>query len=120
MIGPLATGLILLSLLVGIFALVSTARNRAMSRPLLVVLGVLEIGLLVQAGFVIAALVRGEGPAETATLIGYLAGSLVIPPVAAFWGIGERSRWGPAVIAVAGFAIPGMVGRMLQVWQGLP
>ncbi|MFC7649185.1 hypothetical protein ACFQX6_58800 [Streptosporangium lutulentum] len=42
----------------------------------------------------------------------------MIPPVAVFWGIGERSRWGPAVIAVAGFAIPGMIGRMLQIWQG--
>lgn len=120
MIGPLATGLILFSLVIGIFSLVTTMRDRAMGRTLLVALAVLELGLLVQAGFVIAALVRGEGPAETATLVGYLAGSLVIPPVAAFWGHGERSRWGPAVIAVAGFAIPGMVGRMLQVWQGLP
>ncbi|WP_326642731.1 hypothetical protein OG884_05360 [Streptosporangium sp. NBC_01755] len=120
MIGPLATGLILFSLAIGLFSLLTTARNRAMGRTLLIALGVLELGLLVQAGFVIAAMVRGEGPAGTATLIGYLAGSVVIPPVAAFWGIGERSRWGPAVIAVAGFAIPGMVGRLLQIWQGLP
>ncbi|GAA2892992.1 hypothetical protein GCM10010517_57510 [Streptosporangium fragile] len=119
MIGPLATGLILLSLAIGLFSLLSTARDKAMGATLLISLGVLELGLLVQAGFVIAALVRGEGPQETATLIGYLAGTLVIPPAAAFWGFGERSRWGPAVIAVAGFAIPGMVGRMLQIWQGL-
>ncbi|MER6175893.1 hypothetical protein [Streptosporangium sp. NPDC001681] len=120
MIGPLATGLILFSLAVGLVSLLTTMRNRAMGTVLLVALGVLEVGLLVQAGFVIAAMVRGEGPASPATLIGYLAGSVVIPPVAAFWGIGERSRWGPAVVAVAGFAIPGMVGRLLQVWQGMP
>ncbi|MBB2913103.1 hypothetical protein FHS43_004401 [Streptosporangium becharense] len=119
MIGPLATGLILLSLAIGLFALLSTARNKTVGNMLLIALGVLELGLLVQAGFVIAALVRGEGPQDTATLIGYLGGTLAIPPVAAFWGAGERSRWGPAVIAVAGFAIPGMVGRMLQIWQGL-
>lgn len=120
MIGPLATGLILFSLAIGLFSLLTTIRNRPMGTVLLVALGLLEVGLLVQTGFVIAAMVRGEGPASPATLIGYLAGSVVIPPVAAFWGLGERSRWGPAVIAVAGFAIPGMVGRLLQVWQGMP
>ncbi|GIH79433.1 hypothetical protein [Planobispora longispora] len=119
MIGPLATGLIVLALLIAVVSLLTTALNKAMGNVLLIALGVLEIGLLVQAGFLIAALVRGEGPAETATLIGYTAGTVVIPPIAAFWGVGERSRWGPAVIAVAGFAIPGMVGRMLQLWQGL-
>lgn len=119
MIGPLATGLIVLSLVIALVSLLTTMRNKAMGTTLLVALGVLELGLLVQAGFVIAAMVRGEGPDETATLIGYLAGTLVIPPVAAFWGIGERSRWGPAVIAVAGFAIPAMIGRLLQVWQGM-
>ncbi|GGT06129.1 hypothetical protein GCM10010156_74550 [Planobispora rosea] len=119
MIGPLATGLIVLALLIAVVSLLTTAMNKAMGNVLLIALGVLEVGLLVQAGFLIAALVGGEGPAETATLIGYMAGTVVIPPVAAFWGVGERSRWGPAVIAVAGFAIPGMVGRMLQLWQGM-
>jgi dolichol kinase len=118
MIGPLATGLIVLSLVIALVSLLTSMRNRAMGTVLLVGLGVLEVGLLVQAGFVIAGMVGGEGPDETATLIGYVAGSLVIPPVAVFWGVGERSRWGPAVIAVAGFAIPGMIGRMLQIWQG--
>ncbi|GGL17987.1 hypothetical protein [Planomonospora parontospora] len=119
MIGPLATGLIVFALLVALASLLTTALNKSMGTVLLVALGVLEIGLLVQAGFVVAALAGGEGPDDTATLIGYTAGTVVIPPVAAFWGVGERSRWGPAVIAVAGFAIPGMVGRMLQIWQGM-
>ncbi|WP_326824508.1 hypothetical protein OHA77_31785 [Streptosporangium sp. NBC_01639] len=118
MIGPLATGVIVLSLVVVAISLVTTARNRPMGTVLLVVLGVLEVGLLVQAGFAIAGLVRGERPDEMATFIGYLAGTLVIPPAAAFWGVGERSRWGPAVIAVAGFTVCVMVGRLLQIWQG--
>ncbi|MER5427045.1 hypothetical protein [Streptosporangium roseum] len=118
MIGSLAAGVIVLSLVIVAFSLVTTARDKPMGTVLLVALGVLEIGLLVQAGFAVAGMVRGEGPDETATLIGYLAGTLVIPPIAAFWGIGERSRWGPAVIAVAAFAICAMVGRLLQIWQG--
>ncbi|MGW4422734.1 hypothetical protein [Streptosporangium sp. NPDC004631] len=118
MIGPLATGLIVLSLVVVVSGIVTTVRDRPMGTVLLVLLGVLEVGLLVQAGFAIAGVIRGEGPGETATVVGYLAGTAVIPPVAAFWGLGERSRWGPAVIVVAGFAVCVMIGRLLQLWQG--
>lgn len=118
MIGPLATGLIVLSLVVVVSGIVTTVRDRPMGTVLLVLLGVLEAGLLVQAGFAIAGVIRGEGPGETATVVGYLAGTVVIPPVAAFWGLGERSRWGPAVIVVAGFAVCVMIGRLLQLWQG--
>jgi hypothetical protein len=50
--------------------------------------------------------------------IGYLAGSLVILPVAAAWGLGERSRWGAAVVA-AGFLVSAvLIVRMQQVWHG--
>ncbi|MDP9866193.1 MULTISPECIES: hypothetical protein [Streptosporangium] len=118
MIGPLATGVIVLSLLIVLAAIVTAARNRAMGTVLLVALGVLEVGLLVQAGFAVAGMVRGEGPDETATVIGYLAGTLAIPPAAAFLGLAERSRWGAIVIAVGSFAVCVMVGRLLQLWQG--
>ncbi|MEV7010418.1 hypothetical protein [Streptosporangium sp. NPDC051022] len=118
MIVPLATGLIVLSLVIVLAAVVTAVRNRPMGMVLLVALGLLEIGLLVQAGFAIAGVVRGEGPNETATLIGYLAGTLVLPPGAAFLGLAERSRWGSAVIAVGAFAVCVMVGRLLQIWQG--
>ncbi|GHE47535.1 hypothetical protein GCM10017673_56660 [Streptosporangium violaceochromogenes] len=118
MIGPLATGLIVLALVITLYGVVAAVRDRPMNVPLLVLLGVLELGLVIQAGLAIAGMARGETPHETATFIGYLAGGLVVPPVAVFWGLGERSRWGPAVIAVAGFTVCVMVGRLLQLWQG--
>jgi hypothetical protein len=120
MIGPLATCLIVGSLLLAALCVVLAIRDRPMGVVLLAGLGLLEIGLLVQAGIGIAQVVGGHGPEETATFIGYLAGTIVIPPVAVFWGLGERTRWGPAVAAVACFAIPAMVGRLLQIWQGTP
>ncbi|MFC7649184.1 hypothetical protein ACFQX6_58795 [Streptosporangium lutulentum] len=61
MIGPLATGLIVLSLVIALVSILTTMRNRAMGTVLLVALGILELGLLVQAGFVIAGMVRGRG-----------------------------------------------------------
>ncbi|GAA3131184.1 hypothetical protein [Streptosporangium carneum] len=118
MIGPLATGLIVLALLIMLSGIVTAVRNRPMGTVILVALGVLEVGLLVQAGFAVAGVIGGEGAGETATLIGYLAGTLLIPPAAAFLGLAERSRWGPAVIAVGAFAVCVMVGRLLQIWHG--
>jgi hypothetical protein len=120
MIGPLATSLIIGSLLLAALCVITAIRNRPMGVVLVAGLGLLEIALLVQAGIGIAKVIGGEGAGETATFIGYLAGTIVIPPVAVFWGLGERSRWGPAVAAVACFAIPAMVGRLLQIWQGTP
>ncbi len=118
MIGALATALIIGSLLLAALCVIVALRDRPMGIVLLSGIGLLELALLTQAGVGIAKVVGGEHPAETATFIGYLAGSILIPPVAAFWALGERTRWGPAVAAVGCFAIPVMVGRLLQLWQG--
>jgi hypothetical protein len=119
-IGPLATSLIIGSLVLAVLCVIVAVRNRPMGVVLLAGLGLLELALLAQAGIGISKVIGGHGPGETATFIGYLLGTILIPPVAAFWGLGERSRWGPAIAAVACFAIPVMVGRLLQIWQGTP
>ncbi|MEU9833859.1 hypothetical protein AB0D67_20250 [Streptosporangium sp. NPDC048047] len=118
MIGPFAAALIALSLLIVVAGAVTAARGRAMGTVLLGALAVLETALLVQAGLAIAALAGGQEIGETATFVGYLIGVLVIPPAAAFLGLAERSRWGAVVVAVGGFAVCVMVGRLLQLWQG--
>ncbi|GII81064.1 hypothetical protein Sru01_60460 [Sphaerisporangium rufum] len=120
MIGPLATALIIGSLVLGALCVIVAARNRPMGMVLLIGLAVLELALLVQAGVGVARVIGGQGPAETATFVGYLIGMVLLPPAAAFWALGERTRWGPAVAAVACLAIPVMVGRLLQVWHGTP
>ncbi|MEU8270727.1 hypothetical protein AB0B89_26660 [Sphaerisporangium sp. NPDC049002] len=120
MIGALATCLIVGALLLAALCVIVAIRNRPMGMVLLVGLGLLELALLAQAGIGVAKVIGGEHPHETATFIGYLAGTILIPPVAAFWALGERTRWGPAVAAVGCFAIPVMVGRLLQLWQGTP
>ncbi|MDH2428170.1 hypothetical protein [Sphaerisporangium sp. TRM90804] len=120
MIGALAAALIAGSLLLAVVCVVTAVRDRPMGMVLLVGLGVLEVALLVQAGVGVAKVVAGQSPGETATFVGYLIGTVLIPPVAALWALAERTRWGPAVAAVACFAIPVMTGRLLQIWQGTP
>ncbi|NUT39762.1 MAG: hypothetical protein HOV86_07190 [Thermoactinospora sp.] len=114
-----ATIVIVGSLLLALASLVTAVRDRPMGMVLLVGFAVLEVAILVQAGFVIAAVAGGEGPAEKVTLFGYIGGQALIPPAGVFLALAERSRWGPAILVVAGFAIAVMNARLLQIWQGV-
>ena len=114
--GAVPTTIIVVGLALAGYALLTTARNRRMSVPLLAALGVLEILLLAEVGLIVAKLASGQHPAQLATLIGYLIAMPIVPVVAAFWGLLERSRWGPAVIAVAGLVAPVLMVRLHQIW----
>ncbi|MEV0820786.1 hypothetical protein [Nonomuraea rubra] len=106
------------SLLLMLMSLIVAIRNRPMGMVLLVGFALLEVAVLVQAGFVIAGVADGRGPDDKVTLFGYVGGEVLIPPAGVFLALAERSRWGPAILAVAGFAVAVMTGRLLQIWQG--
>ncbi|GGM76431.1 hypothetical protein GCM10010106_23690 [Thermopolyspora flexuosa] len=117
MIGSLATGIIIASLVVALIALITTIRNRPVGLVQLVGLGLLEVALLVQAVIAIAKLISGVEIGQTVVFLGYLASTVVIPIFGAYWGMIERTRWGSGVVAVACLALPALVGRLLQLWQ---
>jgi len=114
--GAVPTTIIVAGLVLAGYALLMTALNRRMGTSLLVALGVLEILLLVLAGMIVARLASGGRPAELPTLIGYLIAMPLVPVAAGFWGALERSRWGPAVIAVAGLAAAVLMVRLHEIW----
>jgi len=114
--GAVPTTIIVAGLALAGYALLTTARNRRMGISLLAGLGVLEILLLVQVGLIVARLAGGARPAGLATLIGYLSAMPLVPVAAGFWGLLERSRWGPAVIAVAGLVAAVLMVRLHQIW----
>src|SRR5580658_1854757 len=114
--GAFTTTIIVAGLVLAGYALVMTALNRRMTVPLLAAVGVLEILLLVQVGLIVANLADGQHPAGLATLIGYLIATPLVPVAAAFWGLMERTRWGPAVIAVAGLVAAVLMVRLHEIW----
>jgi hypothetical protein len=114
--GAVPTTIIVAGLALAGYALLMTALNRRMGLGLLVGLGVLEILLLVLIGLVVAQLVGGGRPASLPTLIGYLVAMPLVPLAAGFWGALERSRWGPAVIAVAGLVAAVLMVRLHEIW----
>ena len=114
--GAVPTTIIVAGLALAGYALLMTALNLRMSVILLGALGVLEILLLVEDGLIVAKLASGPHPAGLATLIGYLVAMPIVPVAAAFWGLLERSRWGAAVVAVAGLVAPVLIVRLHQSW----
>jgi hypothetical protein len=114
--GAVPTTIIVAGLALAGYALLMTVLNHRMNVPLLAAVGVLEILLLIQVGIIVAKLAHGERPAAFATLVGYLIATPLVPVAAAVWGLMERSRWGPAVIAVAGLVAAVLMVRLHQVW----
>jgi hypothetical protein len=112
------TTIIVVGLVLAGYALLMTALNRRTGGVLLIGLGVLEILLLVLVGLVAAKLAGGgRPPGGVATLIGYLIAMPLVPLAAGLWGAMERSRWGPAVIAVAGLAAAVLMVRLHEIWS---
>jgi hypothetical protein len=114
--GVVPTTIIVAGLALAAYALLMTALNRRMGIGLLAGLGVLEILLLVLVGLIVAKLAGGSRPASLATLIGYLIAMPLVPVAAGFWGLLERSRWGSAVVAVAGLVAAVLMVRLHEIW----
>ena len=115
--GAVPTTIIVAGLALAGYALLMTALNRRMGIVLLAALGVLEILLLVLVGMIAARLIGGGRPAGgLATLTGYLIAIPFVPLAAGFWGALERSRWGPAVIALAGLVAAVLMVRLHEIW----
>jgi hypothetical protein len=114
--GAVPTTIIVAGLALAAYALLMTALNRRMGIGLLAALGVLEILLLVLVGLIVAKLAGGARPASLATLIGYLIAMPLVPVAAGFWGLLERSRWGSAVVAVAGLIAAVLIVRLHEIW----
>jgi hypothetical protein len=116
--GPYATAISVVALVLAAWAFVLVARNRVPGVPLAVGGAVLEALLF---GFVVGGIVQMVGSHRTfarAEFVGYLLACVIIPPAAAVWGSGEKTRSGTAVVAVAFLIMPVMVIRVQQVWAG--
>jgi len=76
-----------------------------------------ELLLLVQLVIALIAPGLGNHPVGSVPLFYvYLISGLLIPPLAVFWALIERTRWSTVVLGVAAFAIAVMVVRMAQIW----
>ena len=111
----LCTVVIVASLAMAAWGLLWAALDRPPSRAQLAGLGVVTLTVLVLG---ISVLFTGGRPAETATFVGYLLTSLLLPPAAGALARMEPTRWGSLILGVGCLIIPVLVVRMQQVWNG--
>ena len=97
--------------------LASTVARRRTGLLHLVLAGVLEALLVLQAVVAGIQLAGGTELPETATFAGYLAGVLLLPVAGVLFARTETSRWAGTVLAVPAAAVAVMVWRLQQLWE---
>jgi len=117
MSGVLVATIVALCLALAAWSGITVLRDRKVGLSHLVWLGVIELAVLAQAVLAVARLIGGHHTSSAVTFVGYVIGTLLVPPIAGLWGLAERSRWGPAVVAVAGLTMAVLMLRWQQVWR---
>lgn len=118
MILPFTIVQIALACLVGLVCVVLGLAGRKPNDVTVLSVGAVEVLLVVQAVIAVIAPLVGNPP--TGNLVefwAYLISALVIPPLAIFWALIERTRWSNVVLGAAAFAIAVMLWRMEQIWS---
>ncbi len=115
MIGVLAWITGGLAAVIGVLAVVTTARGKGLDDVELVGSAVLELALIVQ-GIIGVVLWAGSDRVDGALFIPYLLTAVLVMPLAMFWALGERSRYGTGVLAVGALTEVVLVLRTWQIW----
>ncbi len=108
----------LVALAAAVFAAWHTAKSYRFSNPLFYALAVVEVLLVIALVWGIVAVANTDRDFERALYLSYLVTTVLIPPLAVFWGIGDKTRWGTGVVAVALFTVSIMLIRTHQIWVG--
>ncbi|WP_249714804.1 hypothetical protein [Rhizomonospora bruguierae] len=106
------------SLAVAVYALVEALVDRPPGRIQVVGLGLVEAAVLALSVGVLVDVIGGGRPAETATFIGYLLTTLLLPPAGVALARMEPTRWGSTTVCGAALIVPVLVVRLGQVWHG--
>jgi len=109
---------VVIACLVGLLCVILGLMGRKPNDLTVLSVGAIEVLLLAQAVAAIVAPLAGNPP--TGNLVefwAYLVSALIIPPLAIFWALIERTRWSNVVLGAAAFAIAVMLWRMEQIWS---
>ena len=114
----LETAVVVASLVPALWALVLVVRDRGVDLALLIGAGVVEVAVLVQLVVGVVLMVGLDRDIARGTFVGYLVGAVLVPPIGVAWAVGEKNRYGSAVLLVVFLIIPVMVLRLGDIWAG--
>ena len=117
MILPFTIVQMVIACLVGLVCVVLGLAGRKPNDVTVLSVAAVEVLLVVQA--IVAFIAPFVGNSPTGNLVefwAYLISALVIPPLAIFWALVERTRWSNVVLGAAAFAVAVMLWRMELIW----
>jgi ABC-type uncharacterized transport system permease subunit len=100
------------------WGILTTSRSKPPGRAQFAAIGVLEVLLVVHVAIAVVKLIDGKQVEDLPTLIGYLAGIVLLLPAGVTWAMLERTRVSGLVLSVVAFAVLGMTLRIDQLWTG--
>ena len=74
--------------------------------------------MLVQLIVGIVTMLGSDRDIARGTFVGYLVGAALVPPIGVAWAVGEKNRYGSAVLLVVFLVVPVMVLRLHDIWIG--
>ncbi|MCD9152860.1 hypothetical protein [Aeromicrobium duanguangcaii] len=101
-----------------LFAAWHTVKSYRFSNPLFYAIALVEVLLLVALIWGIVAVAGTDRDIEKTLYLSYLVTTVLIPPAAVLWGVGDKTRWGTGVVGVALFTVSVMLIRTHQIWEG--
>ncbi len=116
MLDWLATLVVTAALVTAAWTVLLALRNRRFGSGTLGAFALLELAAVVHLIVAVVLLATGQRPDDLATFVGYQVVALLVLPAALVWGIADRSRWSPAVLAVGCLTLAVMTVRMQQIW----
>lgn len=116
MITPLAVGVAVLAVALGVACLVLAALDRRPGKPVLQGILVLQLLLLVQAVVAVVRLVQGAEPSSFGGFAGYLIVSVLLVPGGAIWALEEKSRYGTLIFATVCLVVLVLQQRLVGLW----
>jgi hypothetical protein len=106
-----------IAVVVGLTAVGLGLAGRKPNDPVLGLAALVELLLLVQIVMAVAAPATGNTPTGSGLEFWiYLVSAALIPPLAVFWALVERTRWSTVIVGVACLAVAVMLYRMGQIW----
>ncbi|HEU4425873.1 MAG TPA: hypothetical protein VFR67_25325 [Pilimelia sp.] len=115
--GTLAAVVIVASLVLAVWSLLTAVLNRPTGATHLVAAVLIEAGVLVLATVALVTMASGDPPAEAATFVGYLITTVCLLPTGVVLARMEPTRWGSAIMCGAALILPVLVVRLQQVWE---
>lgn len=118
MIGWFTVAQIAVAVVAGVLCLVVGAIGRKPSDLTVLPTALVEVLLVLQLVIAIVAPAVGNPPSGSLIeFYAYLLSGLVIPPLAIFWALVERTRWSTIILGASCLAIAIMVYRMDVIWN---